>query len=185
MVTAPARPTVATPELTQRAPAFPVLAEPELNDNLALAPAAPEFTPRMLMAPELVVAPSPLSMTTTPPDLAELRPDVRLKRPPLPLVPLPAVTPKVPPQPKVATPVPKETHPLFAPFDVPELNVSWPLNPIVPALAETTEMLPLLLVLLRAARIARAPPDCSGFRPEESDAAPPRPLVPLPTQKKQ
>ena len=97
MVTAPARPTVATPELTQRAPAFPVLAEPELNDNLALAPAAPEFTPRMLMAPELVVAPSPLSMTTTPPDLAELRPDVRLKRPPLPLVPLPAVTPKVPP----------------------------------------------------------------------------------------
>ena len=150
-----------------------------------LDPDAPEFALRITMLPLVDAVPSPLCTLRAPPVVAVLRPDSTLMAPPDPLVPLPAVTPKVPPQPKVATPVPKETHPLFAPFDVPELNLSWPLNPVVPALAETTEMLPLLLVLLLAAHIARAPPDCTGFRPEESDAAPPRPLVPLPTQKEQ
>ena len=78
--------------------------------------------------------------------------------------------------------MPIAIRPEFAPFEVPELNVSRPLSPLLPALPENTNTAPLLRAVLCAANMLTSPPDCDGVRPAVRDTQPPNPLVPLPTQ---
>ena len=51
------------------------------------------------------------------------------------------------PAPPVAAPAPIDTDPLVPELDVPELNTSRPLTPVVPALALRIRKLPLVVVL--------------------------------------
>ena len=73
--------------------------------------------------------------------------------------------------------------PLFAAFEVPELNARRPLNPSTPPLLDMITMSPLLFELPAPASMQRQPPRREGDRPVERQILPPAALAPPPTEK--
>jgi hypothetical protein len=72
-------------------------------------------------------------------------------------------------------------EPLFPSLDEPELKSKAPLTPAAPAFVLRILTVPLVVAVPSPLEILRAPPVCTVLRPENTDATPPAPLVPLPT----
>lgn len=69
------RPAVELPDATVTVPLFPALENPELKRRCPLVPTKPLFTDDNRSIPLLNVVPSPLVITSAPPDAIVLRPD--------------------------------------------------------------------------------------------------------------
>jgi hypothetical protein len=71
--------------------------------------------------------------------------------------------------------------PLFPPLDDPELNNIAPLTPNSPAFTLRIVTVPLVVAVPSPLDTLKAPPVWTALRPENTEAAPPEPLSPLPT----
>ena len=89
MLTKPPLPPVAVPLPIRIAPELPPFALPELKTSRPLEPEMPAFALTKKIAPLDPCVPSPLHITTLPPEECVDRPAVRAIAPPLPLVPEP------------------------------------------------------------------------------------------------
>jgi hypothetical protein len=97
-------------------------------------------------------------MSTAPPVLTVLRPDVAERTPPAPLVPLPTPIVIPPPRPPVAAPVLSVTAPELSSFDAPVANTSLPELPDVPAFSDLIVTVPLVVVVLLPDVSVKPPP---------------------------
>jgi hypothetical protein len=97
-------------------------------------------------------------MSTAPPVLTVLRPDVAERTPPAPLVPLPTPIVIPPLRPPVAAPVLSVTAPELSSFDVPVANTSLPELPDVPAFSDLIVTVPLVVVVLLPDVSVKPPP---------------------------
>ena len=140
-------PPVATPVPREIVPDEPELVVPELNLSDPLTPASPALDVRIVMAPLVLAMPWPVVMSTVPPVATVLSPLSTTIWPPTPLVPRPTVMDMAPPLPPVAVPDPREIDPDEPELDVPELNVSKPLTPLLPAFDDAIVIAPLVLAM--------------------------------------
>ena len=157
MLTKPPLPPVAVPLPMRIAPELPPFALPELKTSRPLEPETPAFAVTKIIAPLDACVPSPLQITTLPPEAYVDRPAMRVIAPPLPLVPEPTAKLIPPPRPPVAAPVPIMIAPLLPSFELPELKKSLPVEPAAPAFAVFTMMTPL--------DVAVPSPDFKHIRP--------------------
>jgi hypothetical protein len=127
-------------------PEVPELEVPELNVNKPLTPSVPWIAERMSMAPLEVDPPSPLVKVTAPPVRTVLSPALTSTPPPEMLsVTLPTANLTCPPFPLIALPDPIDTEPVLPEEEVPELNTSSPLTPLVPEFDVVIVIAPLVV----------------------------------------
>jgi hypothetical protein len=86
-----------------------------------------------------------------------------------------------PPRPELAVPEPIITAPLLPFVDIPVLNITVPLEPLVPAFADINNKDPLDEMLPSPVTRDMTPPVENDDFPAESTTSPPDPLFPDPT----
>jgi len=127
-------------------PLLPPLAVPELKLMWPLTPLSPAFGVHMIASPLDVAEPKPVATSTAPPLDTVDSPENTRKSPPSPVSPAPTVTRMDPPFPLVARSVPIEMLPLLPTLVDPELKLSRPDTPLLPALNVLVVMEPLEVV---------------------------------------
>ena len=108
-----------------------------------LTPAVPASTDRTRIEPEDVATPAPLERLTAPPVTGVDPPALMPISPPVVVDDCPTLMIILPVRPPFAAPVAMETSPDAPELVVPELKLSSPLMPAVPAFTVRKTMLPL------------------------------------------